>query len=166
MSSLEKCSFKSCAHFLDGLFDYLLLSFKFLFFFCWFITLYKFHVYNILGFPCGSVGKESTCSAGDLGSIPGLGRSPGEGMGYPLQYSGLENSMDSTVHGVARGRTQLSDFHFHFIQHSISIFSAVCSPTKVCLPSVTIQSLPFTQFNLAPAPSPSITTTLFSVFMC
>ena len=48
-----------------------------------------------LGFPCGSADKESTCNAGDLGSIPGLGRSPGEGKGYPLQYSGLENSMDS-----------------------------------------------------------------------
>ena len=47
-----------------------------------------------LGFPCGSAGKESTCNAGDLGSIPWLGRSPGEGKGYPLQYSGLENSMD------------------------------------------------------------------------
>ena len=46
-------------------------------------------------FPCGSVGKESACNAGDLGSIPGLGRSPGEGKRYPLQYSGLENSMDS-----------------------------------------------------------------------
>ena len=44
------------------------------------------------GFPCGSAGKESTCNAGDLGSIPGLGRSPGEGKGYPLQYSDLENS--------------------------------------------------------------------------
>ena len=48
-----------------------------------------------LGFPCGSAGKESACNAGDLGLIPGLGRSPGEGKGYPLQYSGLENSMDS-----------------------------------------------------------------------
>ena len=48
-----------------------------------------------LGFPCGSVGKESTCNVGDLGSIPGLGRSPGEGKGYPLQYSGLENSIYS-----------------------------------------------------------------------
>ena len=48
-----------------------------------------------MGFSCGSVGKESTCNAGDLGSIPGLGRSPGEGKGYPLQYSGLKNSMDS-----------------------------------------------------------------------
>ena len=46
------------------------------------------------GLPCGSAGKESTCNVGDLGSIPGLGRSPGEGKGYPLQYSGLENSMD------------------------------------------------------------------------
>ena len=50
---------------------------------------------------------------GDLGSIPGLGRSPGEGKGYPLQYSGLENSMDCIVHGVAKSQIQLSDFHFH-----------------------------------------------------
>jgi len=50
-----------------------------------------------MGFPCGSAGKESTCNAGDLGSIPWLGRSPGEGKGYPLQYSGLENSMDCIV---------------------------------------------------------------------
>ena len=48
-----------------------------------------------LGFPCGSAGKASTCNAGDLDLIPGLGRSPGEGKGYPFQYSGLENSMDS-----------------------------------------------------------------------
>ena len=48
---------------------------------------------SCLGFPCGSAGKESTCNVGDLGSIPGLGRSPGEGKGYPLQYSGLENSV-------------------------------------------------------------------------
>ena len=53
-----------------------------------------------LGFPCGSACKESTCNAGDLGSIPGFGRSPGEGKDYPLQYSGLENSMDCKVHGV------------------------------------------------------------------
>ena len=55
-----------------------------------------------LGFPCGSAGKESACNVGDLGSIPGLGRSPGEGKGYPLQYSGLENSMDCIVHGGRR----------------------------------------------------------------
>ena len=55
-----------------------------------------------LGFACGSAGKESSCNEGDLDSIPGLGRSPGEGKGYPLQYSGLENSMDCIVHGVAK----------------------------------------------------------------
>ena len=62
-----------------------------------------------LGCPCGSAGKESARNAGDLGSIPGLERSPGEGKGYPLQYSGLENSMDK-VHGVAKSRTGLNDF--------------------------------------------------------
>ena len=67
-----------------------------------------------MGFSFGSVGKESTCNAGDLGSIPGLGRSSGEGKGSPFQYSGLENSMDCTVHGVAKSQTWLSDFHFHF----------------------------------------------------
>ena len=59
-------------------------------------------------------GRESACSVGDLGSIPGLGSSPGEGTGYPLQYSGMENSMDCIVHGVAKSQTRLSDFHFHF----------------------------------------------------
>ena len=67
-----------------------------------------------LGFPDGSAGKESTCNAGDLGWIPGLGRSPGEGTGHPLQYSGLENSTDSIVPAVTKSRTQLSDFHVHF----------------------------------------------------
>ena len=62
----------------------------------------------------GSAGKESACNAGDLGSIPGMGKSPAEGTGYPLQYSGLENSMDRIVHGIAKSQTQLSDFHFHF----------------------------------------------------
>ena len=67
-----------------------------------------------MGFPCGSAGKESACNVGDLDSIPGLGRSPGEGKGYPRQYSGLENSMDCMVHGVAKSQTRLNDFHFHF----------------------------------------------------
>ena len=66
-----------------------------------------------LGFPCGSAGKESTCNAGDLGLIPGLGRSLGEEKGYPLQYSGLENSMYCIVSGVTKSQTRLSDFHFH-----------------------------------------------------
>ena len=61
-----------------------------------------------LGFPGGSAGKESACNAGDLGSTPGLGRSPGEGKGYPLQYCGLEISMDCIVHGVAKSQAQLS----------------------------------------------------------
>ena len=65
--------------------------------------------------PDSSVGKESACNAGDPGLIPGLGRSPGEGKGYPLQYSGLENSMDCIVHGVAKSWTRLSDLHFHLI---------------------------------------------------
>ena len=66
------------------------------------------------GFPGGAAGKESACNAGDLGSIPGLGRSPGEGNSYTLQYSGLENSMDCIVHGVTKSQTQLSGFPFHF----------------------------------------------------
>ena len=63
-------------------------------------------------FPCGSAGKESACNAGDLGLIPGLGRSPGEGKDYSLQYSGLENFMDCTAHGVTKSWTQLSNFYF------------------------------------------------------
>ena len=63
------------------------------------------------GFPGGSDGKESTYNEGNLGSIPGLGRYPGKGNSYLLQYSGLENSMDCIVHGVAKSRTQLNDFH-------------------------------------------------------
>ena len=80
-----------------------------------------------LGFPCDSAGKESICNMGDMGSIlwvrslgsslpiPGIGRSPGEGKGYPLQYSGLENSMDCVyiVHGVTKSQW-LSNFHLHF----------------------------------------------------
>ena len=65
-----------------------------------------------LGFPCDSAGQESACNAGDLGSIPGLGRSPGKEKGYPLQYSGLENSMACIAHGVTKSQTQLSNFHF------------------------------------------------------
>ena len=59
-----------------------------------------------------TVGKESACNTGDPSAIPGSGRSPGEGKGYPLQYSGLENSKDCIVHGVMKSQTRLSDFHF------------------------------------------------------
>ena len=65
------------------------------------------------GFPGSSAGKESTCTARGCSSIPGSGRSAGEGIGYPLQYSGPKNSKDCVVCGVTKHRTQLSDFHFH-----------------------------------------------------
>ena len=88
-------------------------------------------IYNLWGFAGGSTGKQSACYAGDLGSIPGLGRSPGEGKGYPLQCSGLGNSMDCIVHGAyeesergsQRVRTRLSDFtHSQFISHFLPFF--------------------------------------------
>ena len=67
-----------------------------------------------LGFLGGSAGKESACNAEDPSLIPGLGRSPGEGKRYPLQYSGLENSMECTVRGVAESNTT-EQLHFHFL---------------------------------------------------
>ena len=75
---------------------------------------------HIMGFPGGSEVKASACNAGDLSSIPGSGRSPGEGNGNPLQYSCLENPIGggawwATVHGVAKSQTRLSDFTFTFI---------------------------------------------------
>ena len=99
-----------------------------------------------LGFPCGSAGKESSCNVGDLGSISGLGRSPGEGKGYPLllvfgegngtplQHSCLENPMDrgawwAAVHGVAKSQTGLRDFtftfHFHALEKEMATHSSV-----------------------------------------
>ena len=85
-------------------------------------SLLKNYFHIIQGFPGGSDGKVSACNAGGLGLIPGLGRSPGEGNGNPLQYSCLENPMDrgalqATAHGVADSRTRLSDFKkfFHII---------------------------------------------------
>ena len=70
------------------------------------------------GLPWWPAGKESTCNAGDLGSTPGLRKSPGEGKGCPLQDSGLENSVDCIVHGVTKSQPRLSDFHFTSL-HSI-----------------------------------------------
>ena len=77
------------------------------------------------GFPCGSAGKESACNVGDLGLIPGLGRSPEEGEGYPFQYSGVENTMDWMVHGVEKSQTWLNDFH-----HTLTTCSDFKSPRK------------------------------------
>ena len=74
----------------------------------------------MLGFPGGSAGKESTCIEGNLGLIPGWGRFPGERKGYPLQYSGLENSMDCVVHRVTKRWTRLSDLNFTFIAVSMT----------------------------------------------
>ena len=76
-----------------------------------------------MGFPGGSDGKESACSVGDLGLIPGLRRSPGEGKGYPLQYSGLVNSMNrgawqATVHRVTKSQILPNDFHFQNIREA------------------------------------------------
>ena len=69
----------------------------------------------LLDFPGSSVGKESVCNVGDLGSISVLGRYPGEGKSYPFQYSSLENSMDCIAHGVTKSWTRLSNFYFfHF----------------------------------------------------
>ena len=85
-----------------------------------------------LGFPCGSVGKESAYSMGDLGLIPGLGRSPQEGKGYPLQYSGLENSMDCISPGITKSLARLSNFHFHFqkptFAQNFTVFKAPARP--------------------------------------
>ena len=76
---------------------------------------FRWTIFHNQGFPGGSAGKEYAYSAGDLGSIPGLGRSPGEGNGYPLQYSDLESSMECIVHGVTKSQTQLSGFHFSYL---------------------------------------------------
>ena len=65
-----------------------------------------------MGFPCLSAGKESACNVGDLGWVPGLGRSPGEGKGYSLWYSGLENSMDYIVHGGRKELDTTEQFSF------------------------------------------------------
>ena len=84
------------------------------------------------GFPDSSVGKESACNAGDPSSIPWLGRSPGGGKGYSLQYSDLENSMDCIVHGVTKSWTRLSDFHFHFtFEKTYVTYSGLTNP--ICL---------------------------------
>ena len=85
---------------------------------------------KIAGSCQSSAGRESACRAGDRGSIPGLGRSPGEGKGYLLQCSGLENSKDCIVHGVAKSWTRLSDFHFYFkvlapLRCSFALFPAL-----------------------------------------
>ena len=92
------------------------------------------HIFANIGFSGGSGSRESACNAGDLDSIPGLGRSPGGGHGNPLQYSCLENSMArgawwAAVHGVAKSWTRLSDFtftfHFHALEKEMETHSSI-----------------------------------------
>ena len=109
----------------------------------------------IMGCPGSSVGKEPACSAGDPGLIPGLGRSTGDGIGYPLQYSGLENSVDCIVHGVAKRRTRLSDFHSLSVTQPLLTDSATelvergknpvstITLSLMSLPSITISALTY-----------------------
>ena len=114
-----------------------------------------------LGFRCGSAGKESVCSVEDLDSIPGLGRSPGEGKSYPLQYFGLENSMDCTVRRVAKSRTQLGDFRIlclilqrHPVFHILRFFLSgeLC---HICTSTFAAQDMaPWGFVSVAGLPSP------------
>ena len=86
----------------------------------------------VLGFPCGSAGKESTCNEGDLGSIPRLGRSPGVGKGYSLQlWPG--DSMDCILHEVAKSRPRLSNFYFHFLTVFLTQFNFLLKLFNVVL---------------------------------
>ena len=85
----------------------------------------------ILLFPNSSVGKESACNAGDLISIHGSGRPAGEGIGYPLQYFGLENSMDCIGRGVAKSQTQLSSFRF--VSFKLFCFLVTFYPLKIVI---------------------------------
>ena len=96
--------------------------------------------------PDGSVGKESSCNAEDLGSIPGLGRSLGERKGYPLQYSGLENSMDSIVHGVSKSQTRLSSFCF------LSFSELLGKPQDWRLPEMPVLAEPKTSLSIQELP--------------
>ena len=117
-----------------------------------------------MGFPFGSAGKEFACNEGDLGSIPGLGRSSGEGKGSPLQYSGLKNHTDSIVHRVVKSWTQLSNFHFHIylllcVLHAIHKLLQSC-PT-VCDPMTVAHQAPLSMgfsrqeyWSGLPCPSP------------
>ena len=112
-----------------------------------------------LVFPCGSASKKSAFNEEDLGSIPGLGRSPGEWKGYPLQYSGLENSTDCIVYGVTKSQTGLSDFHFSlhspFILSRTEYWSGLSFPSPGDLPNPGIKPRsPILQSDSLPADPP------------
>ena len=82
------------------------------------------------GFPCGSAGKESSCNVGDLGLTPGLGRSPGEGKGYPLHYCGLENSMDCIVHGIKKSQDTTKRLSLSYVYASVTHFAVQLKLTQ------------------------------------
>jgi len=92
---------------------------------CGLLSLFHLLSLPFRGFSGGSAGKELACNVGDLCLIPELERYPGEGKGYPLQYSGLENSMNCIVHGVAKSQMWLSDFHS-------SLYLPILSHSVVC----------------------------------
>ena len=119
-----------------------------------------------LGFPCDSAGKEPACNMGDLGLSPRLGRSPGEWNSYPLQYSGLELSMDCTVHGVAKSWTLLSDFHFPAVCSAVGMLDHMVAPLllfsgpSILFTIVTVQctfSPTLQEDSLFSTPSPACT---------
>ena len=89
--------------------------------------------HSVMGFPGGSDGKESACSEGDLGLIPGLGRSPGEGNGYPVPFSGLENSMDCIVIGAAKSWTQSSMIEVANLKYW---WTTICLPVPFIIKSL------------------------------
>ena len=120
-------NFQKCVYII---YSYIYLLFLIYFATVWFLSS-LLHTPVFLGFPCGSDGKES-CYAGDLGSVPGLGRCPGEGKAYPLQYSGLENSMDCTVLGITKW---LSNFHFTPLHFSSNYLNVVCLSQNTFCPN-------------------------------
>ena len=89
------------------------------------------HPLEDVGFPCGLAGKESTCDLADLGLIPGLGRTPREWKSYPLQYSGLENSMACIIHGVTKSWTQWRTFHFTSLEDTRVQYFLGSLPRKI-----------------------------------
>ena len=109
-------------------------------------------------FPCGSAGKESTCNVGDLGLIPGFGRSPGEGKSHPLQYSSLENSLDCIVHGITKSWTRLCGTHFHFTfpinsinlnkMININIYMYIYTPCTIWASQVLLKDLPVNEGDI------------------
>ena len=112
------------------------------------------HLHLTCGLPGGSAGKEFACIARNLGSIPVLGRSPGEGKGHPFQYSGLENSMGCMDHGATKSRTRLNDFHF---QMPAGILTGAGGTTHPChlFPPKTQALLPAYPVLCPPLPSSS-----------